>query len=73
MTPQQEATQIIRQYQELLPDHLGALEYPIARQCAVLAVTKILEANPHAYEIGAIPSFSTQKYWQAVLDNLKTI
>lgn len=62
----EEAVKIVQKYQAILPDHLGQMEYPIAKSCARAEVTGIINSNPTYTIWGLEPRESSVSWWQDV-------
>lgn len=71
MNSKEKAKELIYEFQNILPDHLGAMEEPIAKMCARHTVNKIIESNPTFIPYGLEPTNSSVKYWKEVLLELK--
>lgn len=69
-TTQLMAEAIIKEYQEILPDHLGSMEYPIAQMCARKAVDIILKSNPQFTPYGIETPMSSLNWWKDVYSKI---
>lgn len=62
------AKELIEEFQAILPDHLGAMELPIAKMCARLTVQKIMDSNPNFTIFGLEPQTGSLEFWKGVLE-----
>lgn len=64
------ASNLIKDYIEIIPDHLGSMEAPIAKMCARKAVEMILRSNPQFTPYGIEPVQGAMSWWNDVLIEL---
>ncbi|MBX7048404.1 MAG: hypothetical protein K1X40_04460 [Chitinophagales bacterium] len=64
------AERIIKEFVDIIPDHLGSMELPIAKMCARKSVEIILMSNPHFTPYETIPAQGSTEWWKGVMDEV---
>ena len=75
MTPKEKAEQLVDRFMAIksmkLSDY-SLIYYPFAKQCALIAVQEIINANPHSNPFNT-DVYSTMSYWQEVKQEINNL
>jgi hypothetical protein len=71
MTPEYKAEILVDKFVKYTPAD-SELEYPYAKECAILAVNEIINSNPHSNPLNT-EVYSTMDWWQEVKKEIEKL
>jgi hypothetical protein len=71
MTPEYKAEILVDKFVKYTPAD-SELEYPYAKECAILAVNEIINSNPHSNPLNT-EVYSTMEYWLEVKKEIEKL
>ena len=71
MTPEYKAEILVDKFVKYTPAD-SELEYPYAKECALIAVNEIINSNPHSNPLNT-EVYSTMEYWLEVKKEIEKL